>query len=314
MLNESNILTATAQLGNLELIAQQVVEGFIIGMHKSPFHGFSAEFAEHRLYNTGETTRHIDWKVLARTDKTFVKRYEEETNLRAHILIDTSSSMYYPELNGKDNQKLNKISFSVLSAAVLMNVLKRQRDAFGLTLFDDEIKFQSEARSTTVHQKFLIHQLQQLSVYNGQSHGSQVAQSIHALAEKIHRRSLVIIFSDMLDKVIGDENEMEKIWSSLQHLKHNKHEVILFHVQDKKTEINFEFENRPYRFIDLETHEEIKLKPAEIKEKYIDQMQKISAVLKTKCHQLRVDLVEADIQNGFDQILIPYFVKRTKLH
>ena len=146
---------------NLELLAQQVVEGFIVGLHRSPFHGFSVEFAEHRLYNNGESTRNIDWKVYARTDKLFVKRFEEETNLRCHIVVDASSTMYYPwdDKNPQKHKYENKFCFAAQSAAVLMNALRRQRDAFGLTLFDDEVRFSSTAKSSTVHYRLLLSQL-----------------------------------------------------------------------------------------------------------------------------------------------------------
>ena len=312
-MDELNVLTLTSELGNLELLANQVVEGFIIGMHKSPFHGFSAEFAEHRLYNSGESTRHIDWKVMARSEKVFVKRYEEETNLRCHVLLDNSGSMHYPEMKTTADSHWNKITFSVVAASVLFNVLKRQRDAFGLTIFDDKIEIQTEAKSTTIHQKLLTTYLQKVLNEPFKKSESNVAESIHLIADKIHKRSLVILFTDMFETSLNDDGNMEAIWSSLQHLKHNKHEVIIFHVTDKATEIDFEFENRPYKFIDLETGEELKLQPSEVKEKYKAHMHKFYAELKLKCSQFRIDLVEADVRKGFNQILLPYFVKRTKM-
>ena len=150
------------EFSHLELIAKQVVEGFITGLHKSPFHGFSVEFAEHRLYNTGESTKHIDWKLFGRTEKLFTKRYEEETNLRCQIIIDNSSSMYYPEVKKPSLDNLNKISFSVYSAASLMYLLKKQRDAVGLSIFSDSVELQTQARSSSVHQKLMFHELEEL--------------------------------------------------------------------------------------------------------------------------------------------------------
>ena len=150
------------QFSNLELLAKQVVEGVITGLHKSPFHGYSVEFAEHRLYNTGETTRHIDWKLFARTEKLFVKRYEEETNLRCQIVIDNSSSMYYPEISEKNTG--NKIAFSVKAAASLIYLLKAQRDAFGLNIFSDDLTFQVPAKSNTIHQKLIFSKLEELLI------------------------------------------------------------------------------------------------------------------------------------------------------
>lgn len=298
------------QFTHLELIAKQVVEGFITGLHKSPFHGFSVEFAEHRLYNKGESTKHIDWKLFGRTDKLFIKRYEEETNLRCQIIIDSSSSMYFP-LADLPKGKHNKITFSAYCAAAIIELLRRQRDAVGLSIFSDVVDVHTHAKSSSLHHKMLYHELEKLiQPFDVKTHKTTSAiQSIHNIAESIHKRSLVIIFSDMMDsKANADE-----MFSALQHLKHNKHEVILFHVADKQKEIDFEFENRPYRFIDMETQEEIKLHPNEIKESYLKEMAEFKNQLKLKCGQYKIDFVEADINLDFTQVLRPYIVKRAKM-
>jgi uncharacterized protein (DUF58 family) len=298
------------QFTHLELIAKQVVEGFITGLHKSPFHGFSVEFAEHRLYNKGESTKHIDWKLFGRTDKLFIKRYEEETNLRCQIIIDSSSSMYFP-LADLPKGKHNKITFSAYCAAAIIELLRRQRDAVGLSIFSDVVDVHTQAKSSSLHHKMLYHELEKLiQPFDVKTHKTTSAiQSIHNIAESIHKRSLVIIFSDMMDsKANADE-----MFSALQHLKHNKHEVILFHVADKQKEIDFEFENRPYRFIDMETQEEIKLHPNEIKESYLKEMAEFKNQLKLKCGQYKIDFVEADINLDFTQVLRPYIVKRAKM-
>ncbi|MFK7907253.1 MAG: DUF58 domain-containing protein [Chitinophagales bacterium] len=298
------------QFDNLEILAKQVVEGFIIGLHKSPFHGFSVEFAEHRLYNPGDSIKNIDWKVYGRTDKMFIKRFEEETNLRCRIVLDASSSMYFPEDAGEgNNPKVNKLRFSALGAAALMYVLKKQRDAVGLSIFSDEIEFHTKAKSTTVHQRLLTAQLQNLLDNPKRNKSTSAAKCLHQIAENIHKRSLVIIFSDMFENA---ENS-EEIFSALQHLKHSKHEVILFHVVDKKKELDFEFENRPYVFIDIETGEEVKLQPNQVKDHYQAQMKKFLTDLKLKCGQFSIDFVEADINQDFRQILLPYLVKRSKM-
>lgn len=296
------------QIENLELLAKQVVEGFIIGMHKSPFHGFSVEFAEHRLYNPGESTKDIDWKVYARSDKMFTKKYEEETNLRCQIIIDTSSSMYYPEqLPGKT---LNKLQFSALAAACVMNLLKKQRDAFGLSVFDSDVRIHTKCRSATSHYRLLLTYLDTLIQDSTLQKTTATAKALHQLADSINRRSLVIIFSDMLD----DDDRQEDLFAALQHLKYAKHEVILFHVTDKKHEIDFEFENRPYLFVDLESGEEIKLQHNQVKELYVEKMQAYKEALKLKCLQYKIDFVEADINQGFDVVLQNYLVKRSKMH
>ncbi|MGB1242764.1 MAG: DUF58 domain-containing protein [Chitinophagales bacterium] len=298
------------QFDNLEILAKQVVEGFIIGLHKSPFHGFSVEFAEHRLYNPGDSIKNIDWKVYGRTDKMFIKRFEEETNLRCRIVLDASSSMYFPEDAGEgNNPKVNKLRFSALGAAALMYVLKKQRDAVGLSIFSDEIEFHTKAKSTTVHQRLLTAKLQNLLDNPKRNKSTSAAKCLHQIADNIHKRSLVIIFSDMFENA---ENS-EEIFSALQHLKYSKHEVILFHVADKKKELDFEFENRPYVFIDIETGEEVKLQPNQVKDHYQAQMKKFLTDLKLKCGQFSIDFVEADINQDFRQILLPYLVKRSKM-
>lgn len=291
------------QTGNLEFLAKQVVEGFITGLHKSPFHGFSVEFAEHRLYNTGESTKHIDWKLYARTDKLFIKRYEEETNLRCQLIIDCSSSMFYPE------DGLNKITFSAYAAASLIKMLKKQRDASGVSLIADEILFHSPCKSSSTHQKLLYSKLEGMFAQNTPNRKSNIAANLHQLAEIIHKRSLVIIFSDMLQNT-GEDDEL---FSALQHLKYNKHEVILFHVEDKKTEVSFDFTNRPYLYIDSETGEKIKLFPNQIKEHYLKAVEAYKHTLKLKCAQYKIDLVEAEVSTDFSQILLPFLVKRSKL-
>ncbi len=294
------------QYSHLDLIARQVVEGFITGLHKSPFHGFSVEFAEHRLYNTGESTRHIDWKLFARTEKLFIKNYEEETNLRCQLVIDHSSSMYYP--NKKDD--LNKIGFSIYAAAAIMELMRKQRDAIGLSLFSDKVDKFYKAKSSQVQRKVILQDLGDLlSQEKSENNQSFVASCLHDIAERVHKRSLVIIFSDMIDH----KEKKEEIFSALRHLKHNKHEVILFHVHDKDTEVDFDFDNRPYRFVDIESGEEMKLNPSEVKEAYKERAKKYFEDIKLECLHFGIDFVPANVKQGFHQILYPYLVKRQKM-
>lgn len=288
--------------GNLELLARQVVEGFITGLHKSPYHGFSVEFAEHRQYNTGESIKNIDWKLFARTERLYVKRFEEETNLRCCILIDNSSSMQYPP------DGVNKLSFSILGAASLMHLLKMQRDAVGLTVFSNKIYDQTEIRSSASHHMQLLHVLDNLYDQKSEERGSNICDTLHEIAERIHRRSLVVIFSDMFDSQTPDE-----IFDALQHLKYNKHEVILFHTMHKPQELDFEFANRPYTFQDSETGERVKLFPDEVKEVYIERMTSFYHELKFRAAQYRIDFVEADVSRPLDQIFIPFLVKRQRM-
>lgn len=308
IINEQNL----RRYSPLELLSKQAVEGFITGLHKSPYHGFSVEFSEHRLYNEGESTRNIDWKLFARSDKLFVKRFEEETNLRCRILIDVSSSMYFPIIPKLNFENPNKLWFSVYASAALIQLFRRQRDAFGLTLFSDQLQFSSPVRSTPKHQQMVFNELEKLLLPFDQQYqkSTQVSAALHEIAESIHRRSLVVIFSDMFENLASKE----EVFHAIQHLKHNKHEVILFHVVDKKLELNFEFENRPYRFIDMETGNELKLHPNEIRARYAEEMTKAHQELKLKCSQFEIDYVEADIALGLHQILLPYILKRQKLH
>lgn len=293
------------QLNNLELLAKQVVEGFIIGLHKSPFHGFSVEFAEHRIYNQGESTKNIDWKVYSRTDKMFVKRYEEETNLRCQIVIDTSSSMYFP----KTGEGLNKLQFSSVCAASLMNLLRKQRDAYGLSLFEDRVHTHTSAKSSTKHYRLMLTHLDRLIHDKTEKKITSTTSTLHEIADSIHKRSMVVIFSDMF----SNGEDQAELFSALQHLKHAKHEVILFHVVDQKHEIEFEYENRPYLFVDMESGEEIRLQSNQVKELYTEKVKQYTHDLKMKCLQYNIDFVEADINKGFYPVLQSYLVKRSKL-
>ena len=297
------------QFDNLGLIAREVVEGFITGLHRSPFHGFSVEFAEHRLYNQGESTKHIDWKLYGRTDKLFIKQYEEETNLRCQILIDTSSSMLFPFNKGKKHLR-NKLAFSVYIAAALIYMLRKQRDAVGLTLFSDQIEFHTEPRLSSVNAELMYGKMAGLlKAENAKLRkNTNTTDVLHQIAENIHKRSLVIIFSDMIDN-----NKTDELFSALQHLRYNKHEVILFNVTDQSRELEFSFSNRPSKFIDLETGQTIKLNPFEVRKEYISSVKEYFENLKVKCGQYQIDLAEADINKDFNEVLFAYLVKRKRL-
>lgn len=298
------------QFDNLELIAHEVVEGFITGLHRSPFHGFSVEFAEHRLYNQGESTKSIDWKLYARTDKLFVKQYEEETNLRCQLVVDISSSMLFPYSKGS-KPPFNKLSFSVYTAAALIYMLRKQRDAVGLTLFSDEIEYHLQPRLSPVHAEVMMNKMAEFLRPENMHlrKTTNTSTALHQIAENIHKRSLVIIFSDMID-----DEKTEDLFSALRHLRYNKHEVLLFHVTDRKQEREFRYNNRPHRFVDLETGQSIKLNPWEIKQGYVKNVNEYFEELKVKCGQYMIDLAEADINEDFAQTLLIYLVKRKKLY
>jgi uncharacterized protein (DUF58 family) len=296
-------LSEIKKFGNIEMLAKQLVEGFITGLHKSPYHGFSVEFAEHRLYNSGESTRHIDWKVYGKTDKLFTKRYEEETNLRCQILIDVSSSMYYPAENN------GKITFSIFAAACLAYLLQTQRDAIGITTFGESIELQTPVKSTPGHIHALFLQLENLLRQVPKEKKTSVASVIHQIADKMNRRSLIVVFSDMFES--HDDNLA--LFQALQHLKHNKHEVLLFHVTDSRTEEEFNFDDRPYEFIDIESGERVKVQPSEVRAFYKESYKKLLTELSEKCAQYKIDFIAADINKGFDQILSTYLIKRSRM-
>lgn len=296
------------QFGNIELLAKQVVEGFITGLHKSPFHGFSVEFAEHRLYNKGESTRHIDWKLFGRTEKLFTKKYEEETNLRCQIVIDSSSSMYFP-MERKSNE-CNKLEYGVLAGASLLELLRRQRDAIGLTIFNEEIEIHTKAKSSVAHHRMIYHELdKRLQEKNPINKKSNVIKTIHDIAELTHQRSLVFLFSDMMD---SDENNQE-LMQALQHLRHRKHEVVLFQVHDKKLELDFDLDNRPYNFVDLETGEKMKLSPSQIKASYKESIDKWYKEVQLNCSKIGVDFVPLNIRESLELVLAQYLIKRQKV-
>lgn len=292
---------------HLKLLANQVVEGFISGMHKSPFHGFSAEFAEHKIYNSGESTKHIDWKLFAKTDRLYTKRYEEETNLRCHIILDNSSSMHYPVLQKDQLFYENKIGFSVLASAVLMNILKKQRDAVGLSIYSDEYEFYSPEKGSDRHHRMLLDKLENTLKKGEDSKTTDTVSFLHQIAENIHRRSMVILFTDMF------QNEGEqKIFKALQHLKHNKHKVVVFHVYDKKTELTFDFDNTPKKFVDVETGETVNLFSENIKIEYEKQVLKYFNDIANTCMQYRIQYVPVSVGENFEKIISTYLAEKQK--
>ncbi|MBK7384746.1 MAG: DUF58 domain-containing protein [Flavobacteriales bacterium] len=297
-------------LSALEFKARQVVEGFLAGLHKSPFHGFSVEFAEHRAYNQGESTKHIDWKLFARTDKLFVKRYEEETNLRCELVLDASSSMYYPAKS--DVKGFNKAEFAIHAAATFIQLLRKQRDAVGLTIFSDVVAASEKAKSSGAHLRNLMNRLEALLADDAPNRGQRtdMVAALHDIAQRAHRRSLIVILSDMLDSA----DREEEMFDALQHLRFNKHDIILFHVVDRKRELELDVQDRPYTFVDVETGEQVKAHPAEVRDAYRTAMAERWHRLKLKCGQYRIDLVEADINAGFEPILLEFLNKRARLY
>lgn len=306
-MNLDNQIEKISSFQHLELLANQIVEGFISGMHKSPFHGFSAEFAEHKIYNAGESTKHIDWKLYAKTDRLYTKRFEEETNLRCHLIIDNSSSMHYPKLTSNQQFYENKIGFSVLASAVLMNLLKKQRDAVGLSVYSDSYEYYAPEKGSDRHHRMLLHKLENLLDSNNSTKQTDTTTYLHHIAEKMHRRSMIILFTDMFQ---GADDE--KLFNALQHLKHNKHKVVLFHVLDKKTELNFNFDNAPRKFIDLETGDEVNLFAENIKNDYEKLVKSYFDKIANTCAMYKIKYIPVYVDEKFEKIMTTYLTEKQK--
>lgn len=299
-------LNKTTGFKNLALLASQVVEGFISGMHKSPFHGFSAEFAEHKIYNPGESTRHIDWKLFAKTDKLYTKRFDEETNLRCHLIIDNSPSMHYPAITHQQLGNLNKIGYSALAAASVMNVLKKQRDAVGLSIYSDAYEYYAPEKGSDRHHNMLLDQLSNMAVNKPKGTSTNTYKYLHEIAEKMKRRSLIFLFTDMFQ---SDVQEKE-LFEALRHLKYNKHDVVLFHTYDSATELDFNFSNKPSRYTDVETGEHIDLYADNVKDVYKEAVSAYFDKLRVRCGQNRIKYMPVDIQHNFDVVLTTFLLER----
>lgn len=291
-------------VGNLELLAKKAVEGFITGFHKSPFHGFSVEFAEHRQYNSGESTKNIDWRLYGRTDKLFIKQYEEETNLRCQFIIDTSSSMQVDP--GSD---LSKLQYSIWCSSVFLQMLKKQRDASSLCFFDDQIKEFTKMASSGRHYRELFIRLQDYLKYHSESKLTDITSTLHTIANQVHRRSMIILFTDFFEP----GRKVDKLFDAVKHLKHNKHEVIVFNTVHRPTEIDFDYGVAPITFEDPETGERLKLQPSDVKTSYKQKVDDYFKDLSMRFSQYKIDFVEADTSKKVEHALIPFLIKRKKM-
>ena len=253
--------------------------------------------------------RHVDWKLYARSDRLYVKRYEEETNLRCQIVIDTSGSMYYPA-DVTPETGMNKIKFATHAAATLIELFKRQRDAVGLSLFDRDLQAHHKARSTVAHHRLLYSELEKTLSGVGEGGGETAAvDALHTIAEATPKRSLIVLFSDLLDRT----HDLDQVFAALAHLRHAKHEVVVFHVLDERTEQQFDFADRPTTFIDLETGEEVRANPAELRDTYVARMAQLRQELNVRCGSAGIDWVEVDIAKGVNPVLTAYLLKRQRM-
>ncbi len=294
---------ALLQLQSLELKARLIVEGYLTGLHRSPYHGFSVEFAEHRAYQPGENPRTIDWRVYGRTERLFVKRYEEETNLRAHLIVDVSDSMRYPQQAGL----MSKLQYAVHLSAALGYLLLRQRDAVGLTLFDSAVRTFLPARAQASWLRQVLGALEaQLALPADRTRTTAAPEVLHALVPKLGRRALVAVVSDLLP----DADGTERLFKALQHLRHARHEVLLLQVMDWASEVRLELPQQPLRLRDLEGPDELRLHPAELRADYVAAMQRHQFELGRRCRELQIERLELDIRQPYDRALGAYLRRR----
>jgi len=283
-----------ALLNSMALRARMIVEGYIIGHHRSPYHGFSVEFAEHRAYGSGDEIRHIDWRLYGKTDRLYVKRYEEETNLRSHLILDTSRSMQYT------SSEVTKLQYGNYLVAALSYLMINQQDAAGLAQFDDKLRSFIHPKSTPSHLNTLLSHLDDETAGND----TQIEPVLHKMAERIKKRGLVVLISDLFD-------DPENIMSGLKHFRHNKQEVIVFHILDRK-ELDFDFNSRT-KFLDMETGEEITTEPWHIRSNYNDLIKDLQDYYRSECRQHRIDYVSLFTDQNLDIGLTEYLNKRKKL-
>ena len=282
-----------SRLNNLSLKARFVVEGFIVGLHKSPYHGFSVEFSEHRAYGAGDEIRHVDWKLWGKTDRFFIKQFEEETNLKSYLLVDQSLSMTYK------SKKMTKLEYAQILAASLGYLMLKQQDAVGLTLFDDRIRVNIPARSKRSHLNIILSQMQ--NIIAGPE--TTIAPVLHKTAEAIKKRGLIILISDLFD-------DPDKVLSGLQHFRYKGHEVIVFHVLDPQ-ELTLDFTQRT-RFRDMESGEEIVTDPWHIQSDYQKSMEQFCDYIKSNCRQKNIDYVQLSTDLPLDMALSEYLIKRKR--
>ncbi len=294
-----------SRLKNMELRARLVVEGFITGLHKSPYHGFSVEFAEHRPYNPGDELRRVDWKVFGKTDRHYVKQYEEETNLRHYVVLDTSPSMRYRHAG-----QLTKLEYGAYLAAALHFLMVKQRDATSLIAYDERVHTMMPPKATMRYLRQILARLDHLSRLAPDGRRTNTASALHEVAERIALRSLVVVITDLFDNV-GTQHSLIR---ALRHLRHRGHEVLVFRVLESATERSFNFPDVPMVFRDMESQEEITLHPAQLRREFAQAVQTNSEEFRRRCLEHSIDFVELDTGEPYDTALLAYLNKRRRLH
>jgi len=294
----------------LDFLARSIVEGYLTGLHRSPFHGYSAEFAEHKMYAPGEPIRFIDWKVYAKTGKFFIKKFDEETNMQVQFILDASPSMYYPQVEPYDLDRLNKIGFSVVAVAALCEILRRQRDAVGLSVFDEQLQLSTAAKTNTLHRQRILAELEKFWSRTPGRQGTALARNLHLIAEQLRRRSVAVLFTDFW----ATGTTMDAWIESLKHLRYKTAELLFFHVSDAETEDLFRFPDRPLRFRDLETGQSLNLYPSEIRAHYVRRRREMQQRLRDAAYRYDFDYYPVDVRTPFDEVLSAYLQKRLRMH
>lgn len=297
-----------SKLSSLELRAKKIVEGFISGLHRSPYHGFSVEFAEHRPYNPGDDFKHVDWKAYAKKERFYVKQYEEETNLRCYVLLDTSTSMHFKHFG-----EWSKLRYGIHFAASLMYLMHRQRDASGVVLFNEKVESFVPAKGTYAHLRQIYVELEKLirreEKKEIEKKTTASARVLHEMAERLDHRSLIVVITDLFENV----EEHEALISALKHLRHRKHEVLLFNVLERRSERELDFQENRVVFEDMETGAEIEVLPAQVREDYKKKVADYTHTFKMACSEFEIDFEEIDTESQFDQALLTYLNKRRRL-
>jgi len=294
----------------LDILAKGIVEGSLTGLHRSPYHGFSSEFSEHKMYTPGEPVKFIDWKVYAKTEKLYIKKFDEETNMRVRLIMDGSSSMYFPEVKAFDPEHLNKIGYSVVAAAVLSEIFRRQRDAVGLSVFDETVRVSLDEKTNALHRKAVLGELEKLLTRPSVPRRTKPVESLHAIADRLKKRSFTVLFTDLWP----GEDDPDALIEALRHVKYKSSEMIVFHVFDPKVEETFDFPDKPLRLKDAETGETLSIYPSEIQKNYREAYRQYRDKFKEAFYRYGIAYWPVRTGTPYNEIISAYLQKRLRMH
>jgi len=308
-MNSARLRPDRLEIPPLDVLARHIVEGSLTGLHRSPFHGFSSEFSEHKMYTPGEPVKFIDWKVYAKTDKLYLKKFDEETNMRVRLVVDASSSMYFPLPEVFDLENLNKIGYAAVASAVLNEIFRRQRDAVGLSVFAEDIITDLPEKTNMLHRQHIWGILENLLVSPDRARTTRSAGSLHEIAARIKRRTFSVVFTDLWT---GEENPNDMI-EALRHLRYKSSELLVFHLRDRQHEALFQYPDRPYRFKDAETGEILQIYPGEIRENYRRAYRAHIERFRDAFYKYDIDYWPVDTGAPYGEIISAYLQKRLRM-